>query len=199
MTDTNIPEVLKAVKEQGFVVFTQGDYNLNIVGVRHPNQLPDIFNDSLYCIFKVSGEWEVHKFEVTTDPSIYWLMHPMRGDGTAILKHPQQMRASYKLGTHKGTYPCLVQCKPVQVWRDNNCDEIIDNYSKLTNSSSWGIQIHRANSKWKSKRISKWSAGCTVFSDPQEYDKFMKIIQKSIEVHPTWDKFTYTLIQGVFK
>ena len=52
MTDTNIPEVLKAVKEQGFVVFTQGDYNLNIVGVRHPNQLPDIFNDSLPALLR---------------------------------------------------------------------------------------------------------------------------------------------------
>ena len=50
--------VLDRVKELGLVVFTNGDYDLNIVGVRTANGTPNRFDDRLYCIYKVgeSGE-----------------------------------------------------------------------------------------------------------------------------------------------
>ena len=197
----DIPPVLIAVQEHNFKIFQTGNLNLNIVGARHPHQIPDIFNDTLFLIWKDNekNHWIQHKFQCTLDPGIYFLNSPMRKDGTAIVKHPQQIRGGLKLGKHKGTYDCLVQNKPFHVWRDNNKDSIINEYNTLTDSISWGIQIHRANSKFRSKRVHRWSAGCTVISDPSKYAIFMSIIKESIVLNPTWKTFTYTIIEGVFE
>lgn len=191
-----MPEILKDVQKHNFKVFETGDMNINIIGVRHPNQIPDIFNDYLHILWKQDETWVQYKFTCTLNPGIYFLNSPMRKDGTAIVKHPQQIRNGLKKGYHKGKYECLVQNKPFQVWRDNNKDDVINEFN---DSISWGIQIHRANAKFKSKRVHKWSAGCTVLQDPLEYDIFMAIINKSIEKNPTWKFFTYTIIQGIYK
>lgn len=195
MSEQPLPELLQKVKEHGFTIFTSGEYNLNIIGVRNPEDIPNVFNDSLHVIFKSGGAWQEHKFEVTTDPGTYFLNVPMRRDGTAILMHPQQMRGAFELGYHKNTYKCLRQVLPVKVWRDNNKDDVID-YGNLANSQSWGIQIHRANSKFRTQRIGRYSAGCTVFSCPLEYAKFINIIETSLSINPTWKRFSYTLILG---
>jgi hypothetical protein len=195
-TFTEKPPILKEVEKYQFKIFETGEMNINIIGARHPHQIPDIFNDYLHVIWKEGDTWIQYKFECTLDPGIYFLNSPMRKDGTAIVKHPQQIRSGLKIGTHKGKYKCMVQNKPFKVWRDANMNDTIDEFN---DSISWGIQIHRANSKYKSKRIHNWSAGCTVLPDPQKYGIFMALIEQSIEKNPTWKFFTYTIIQGVFE
>lgn len=190
------PEILKDVEKHNFKVFEMGEMNINIIGTRHPNQIPDIFNDYLHILWKENDTWIQYKFTCTLDPGIYFLNSPMRKDGTAIIKHPQQIRAGLKIGYHKGQYKCLVQNKPFQVWRDNNKD---DEINEFIDSVSMAIQIHRASPKFKAQRIHNWSAGCTVIQDPKEYDIFMSIVEQSIEKNPTWKFFTYTIIQGVYK
>lgn len=190
------PEILKEVEKHGFKVFSTGEMNINIIGVRHPHQIPDVFNDWIHILYKDGERWISYKFQCTLDPGIYFLNSPMRKDGTAIVKHPQQIRAGLKIGYHKGVYKCMVQNKPFPVWRDNNKNDTIDEFN---DSISWGIQIHRANSKYKSRRIHNWSAGCTVIQDPKDYDIFMSLIEQSIEKNPTWKFFTYTIIEGVFE
>lgn len=193
--DKQLPKILEEVKRHGFVVFTSGEFNLNIIAVRNREKVPNVFNDKIYLCYKRDGAWQEHEFTCTTDPSTYWLNTPMRKDGTAVLMHPQQMRAAFELGYHKNTYKCLRQVRQVKVWRDNNKDNIID-YGNMTNSRSWGIQIHRANSKYRSLRVGKYSAGCIVLNDPFEYAKFINIIETSLQINPTWRRFSVTLIEG---
>lgn len=187
-----LPPVLEEVKRLGFKVFDSVDYDINIIGCRNPKGEPNKFDDWIFVCYKEDGKWRSHKFACTTDAGLYWLKNPMRRDGTAILKHPQQMRAAFYIGLHKGTYECLRQRELVRVWRDNNRDEELDFFG---DSSSWGIQIHRASSHTRSSVVGRWSAGCTVIADPEDYKLFMECVKLQIKHHPTWDRFTYTLIE----
>lgn len=187
-----LPPVLEEVKRHGFVVFDSADYDVNIVGCRNPKGTPNEFDDWIFICYLEEGKWVTHKFQCTTDPGLYWLESPMRSDGTAILKHPQQMRGAFYIGKHKNTYDCLRQRELVKVWRDNNKDMELNFFG---DSSSWGIQIHRASSKSKSKKVGRWSAGCTVIADPEDYKLFMQCVKLQLKHHPSWDRFTYTLIE----
>ncbi len=193
---TDRPEILKAVEEHGFKVFDSGaDYDLNIIGARNPEQVPDIFNDRIHVCYTIGGIWVEDVFEGTTDPGLYWLKNG-RQSGTAVMCHPQQIRGGYELGYHRGNihHPCLRPVKPCLVWRDPNRDSVID-YGELKTFEAWGINIHRANSKYRSKRIHKYSAGCQVIASPVRYAYFLELLNKQIE-HNNWNTFTYTLIQG---
>ena len=94
------PPIIDAVKNLGFKIFTTGEMNLNLIGARHPEQIPDIFNDFLHVVWfdKTTESWIQYKFECTLDPGVYFLNSPMRRDGTAIVKHPQQIRNGLKIG-----------------------------------------------------------------------------------------------------
>ena len=193
------PIILDAVEELGFKIFESGkDYDLNIIGARNPEQEPNVFNDRIHVCYQVGGVWVEEIFECTTDPGSYWLNRPMRQSGTAVLKHPQQMRGAFELGYHKGNihHRCLRQVKEVDVWRDANKDEVID-YGSMSDSTAWAIQIHRASSKYKSQRIDRYSAGCQVISDPVKYRRFIELCDLQVSTN-SWNRFTYTLIEGCF-
>ena len=58
----------------------------------------------------------------------------------------------------------------------------------------FGINIHRSSAYKPSTYINKYSAGCQVFQDPDDFDEFMEICKKAAEV---WgNKFTYTLLES---
>ena len=84
------PEILKEVERNGFKVFSTGKMNINIIGVRHPHQIPDVFNDWIHILWKEGEKWISYKFKCTLDPNLF-LNSPMRRDRTAIVKHPQQL------------------------------------------------------------------------------------------------------------
>ena len=121
-------QIETAVKAKGYKWFENGDYNLNIVGVRNGETLNEVTNKVDDCItlsYKKDGEWQFHCFEATTDPGKHWVENVLNESGVAILKE-NQYRGSHKIGLHQGKYEALRQQKPVQVYRDNNLDECYD-------------------------------------------------------------------------
>ena len=68
--------ILDRVAAIGGAVFTGGDYNLNIVGIRSADTTPNKFNDALYVIYKERGMWVARWWPITTDPGLYWLENP---------------------------------------------------------------------------------------------------------------------------
>ena len=51
---------------------------------------------------------------------------------------------------------------------------------------------HRANAKSESTQIDKWSAGCQVTANPNEYDVFIQVCKEAKEI---WGEgLTYTLL-----
>lgn len=180
---------------KGYSYFKEGDYNLNIIGIR--NLLGDTiqrdkFDDALVLIYKVNGEWVGKMYEITTDPSLKLLKFPANANGTAILV-PNQYRSTYKVDLHKGKYQALCQrSKPVEVYRDNNRDNNLDMNPYNIEKGMFGINIHRASDKYISETINGYSAGCQVFKSFKDFNEFMRIV--NISKLKYGNSFTYTLL-----
>ena len=59
----------KAVKSKGYSWFENGDFNLNIVGIRNSqpgNLVTNLFDDILTVSYKENGVWKYHEFACTT-------------------------------------------------------------------------------------------------------------------------------------
>ena len=191
-------QIKSAVRAKGYKWFENGDYNLNIVGVRNSEtgkEVTNKFDDFITLSYKIGGEWSYHCFDATTDPGKHWVENIMREEGVAVLKE-NQYRGSHKIGLHQGKYEALRQQKPVQVYRDNNLDGNYDLLEENIQEGIFGINIHRAT-KWegkKSTQIDKWSAGCQVIAANDDFRLFMEICNKAKN---TWgNSFTYTLINS---
>ncbi|QDP48301.1 MAG: hypothetical protein Unbinned4944contig1000_25 [Prokaryotic dsDNA virus sp.] len=187
------PDVLTRLEEEGHYVFEAGAYNLNIIGVRTPPGEVNTFDDELHVVYRDErGKWIDLCFPCTTDPGLYWLKNPIRRAGTAILK-PGQYRGSHKIGLHRGRYTALVQRKPVTVYRDRNRNAVLDMDQNTEQEGIYGINIHHAGHD--SHRVDKWSAGCTVIANLNDWEIFMAVVRRAAEI---WgDRFTYTLVDSV--
>lgn len=184
--------VEEVMKKKGYVFFTKSDFNLNIIGVRSEVQRANSFDDHILCIYKRNGIWKFEEYNATTDCGSYWLSNPMRRSGSALLV-PNQYRGVYKLDKHNGKYTALCQrLGEVEVFRDNNKDQILDYDPSTIEKGMFGINIHRSNPSRESKRVDKWSAGCQVFANPSHYNQFIRLCEKSASI---WgNSFTYTLL-----
>ena len=192
-------QIEKALKAKGYKFFDNGDYNVNIVGIRNSEtegKVTNRFDDLMTVSYKVDGEWQYHEFDCTTDPGTHWVNNcAYSKKGVAILK-PGQYRKSHKIRKHLGQYEALGQQNLLTVYRDPNKDAVYDLDESNTQTGLFGINIHRA-SKYagkKSTQINKWSAGCQVIAANDDWTKFMKIMRKARSV---WtNDFTYTLINS---
>lgn len=183
----------------GFRFFEEGDYNLNIIGVRTPSAEPNKFDDYICVAYKVFGEPKIKVYAATTDPGLYWLENPMRLDGTAILVAPQQVRGGYELGLHQGKYEALRQVKPFQFVRDNNKDQHLDFYNPDSENDmqrlerdTIGANLHRASEWWIVEEVGKYSAACQVIQDSDDFDEFIELCNESAKRYG--NSFTYTLL-----
>ena len=191
-------QIKSAVRAKGYKWFENGDYNLNIVGVRNSetgNEVTNKFDDFITLSYKIGGEWSYHCFDATTDPGKHWVENIMREEGVAVLKE-NQYRGSHKIGLHQGKYEALGQKKPVLVYRDDNRDNNYDLNESKTDTGLFGINIHRATSRkgGKSTRVDKWSAGCQVIADNDDWHEFLDICQAAREIHG--NSFSYTLLES---
>lgn len=191
-------QIEKTIKSKDYKWFENGDYNLNIVGVRNSDTNQEVtnkFDDCITLSYKSEGDWKFHCFKATTDPGKHWVENILNESGVAILK-PNQYRGSHKIGLHQGKYEALRQQKPVQVYRDDNLDVCYDLLEENVQEGIYGINIHRATGikGGESKQIDKWSAGCQVIAAYDDFELFMEICNKAKDI---WgNSFTYTLIES---
>jgi len=190
-------QVEEAVLSKGYKYFTSGDYNVNINGIRNSDtceRVTNHYDDWMTVSYRVDGEWKYHIWPITTDPGLYWMDHPMNKDGCAILV-PGQYRGVYKLDHHRGKYLALCQrLGKVSVYRDGDKDDMYDFNADTISDGKFGINIHRSSAYNTTTEIDRYSAGCQVFSNPDDFDEFIDIMKKSSEI---WgNKFTYTLIES---
>lgn len=167
-------------------------YELNILGIRSPETNSNRFDDEIHVFYKNDkGTWEYHIFKATTDPGTYWLKSPMSPQGTAILAQGQYAGA-YQLGYHQNKYLALVQRGPVTIIRDYDRNAVLDFYNGKNERGLFGINIHRALAQGKTKTIDRYSAGCQVFENADDFAKFLVMCDKHKKLYG--NKFTYTLI-----
>lgn len=179
--DVTIDKVLDAYKRLDYPLFVNGDFNINIFGIRDNENVEDSFNDLICLLYKVNGKWVLKKYQATTDPGIYYRKNLLNTNGTAILQDGYY-RSSWQLGLHHGKYTALVQRKPVKLWRDSNKDGILDRKGK-TYTELAGINIHHASSNGTSVTIGKYSAGCQVIASITDWNEFIDIVLKSSTIY----------------
>ena len=185
----------KIFKAKGYAFFTRGQYNLNIIGVRsdNKNKVTNLFDDVLVVVYKTpTGKWQKVAYPITTEPGLYYMTKgQINKKGTSILV-PGQYRGCWELGKHKGQYKALVQKKPVKVYRDGNKDETYDMCAASIDTGVFGINIHRSNEFTQAHLVNSYSAGCQVFSDPNDFRRFIALCEKQRELYG--NSFTYTLL-----
>jgi hypothetical protein len=186
-------QIEAAVEAKGYKYFENGDYNVNIIGIR--NNLPgkkvtNVFDDWLSISFKVNGVWQFYVWNATTDPGKAPMLLGNKGTGTARVV-PGQYSGSHFIRKHQGKYDALCQKGHIRLYRDANKDLVYDE-TKITDSYNDGINIHKAgrDSTW----IDHWSHGCQVFKRVMDFDAFMKICYTAAKIHG--NSFTYTLIES---
>lgn len=176
-------------KKLGYAYFTNGAYNINIIGVRAKGaSVTNKFDDVIILDYKnEKGEWCRQVYKATTDPGLYYLKATLDKKGCAIVV-PGQYRGVWQIGMHRGKYQALVQRKPIKVYRDNNKDDIYDLSPKTIEEGIYGINLHHAGND--SVKIDKWSAGCQVIARLRDFNQLMAIVKKQ-----TSTTYTYTLIK----
>jgi len=176
----------------GYPFYDDGDYDLNIVGIRTDDNRSGLFNDWICLAFRQNDHEQLLVFSGTTDPGIYWRKNPMNVKGTAILK-TGHYPAMYRLGKHRGKYPALVQDSPCTVYRDANHDALLDGRPGIPQERGhFGINLHRATADGMSNEVGKWSAGCQVIADSADFNLFMEVCRRAAV---RWgDRFSYTLL-----
>lgn len=191
----SLPVVLQRVKTLGYQVFDgAADYDLNIVAVRSKDDTANVFNDLITATYKVKGQWFTRSWQCTTDPGLYWLRNPGNVKGTALLV-PGQYKGVYKLDKHAGKYLALCQRNgPVKVYRDADGSDHHSALSGSVDEGFFGINIHRASYRRASTQVDRWSAGCTVFANPDDFAELIKLCKKQVETNG-WESFTYTLLE----
>lgn len=186
-----LSRVKEILREFGFALYTK-PYQLNIVGLRSKNVDSNSFDDEIHVFYtKPDGKWNYHIFPATTDPGTFWLNNPAYPQGTAILAQGQNVNA-YAIGLHRGKYEALVQVKPVTVIRDYDRDAILDFNNGKTKKGNFGINIHRAESSGTTNYIDKYSAGCQVFKDANDFYPFIQLCKLHAKLYG--NSFSYTLI-----
>lgn len=182
----------KVLITKGYVYFSKGKYNLNIIGVRrNGNNVSNTFDDFIVVEYNdVYGIKTREVFPATTDPGITSMKNPVSRKGCAILV-PGQYRGCWQIGLHKGKYSALCQRKPVKVYRDNNKDAIYDFDSKTIEEGLFGINIHKAGDS--STIVNGWSAGCQVLARRKDFEKLMKLANRQVATG-MGKTFTYTLL-----
>ncbi|MDK9362442.1 MULTISPECIES: hypothetical protein [Lelliottia] len=197
----NIPKldaVINTMVNNGYSVFDtpEMEWNLNIVGIRSAGNSSKNFDDLLLVFFRQGNDWGCYFYNITTDPSPYYLEKPLSDvytKGTAILKEGQYKEA-YEINFHHGKYEALCQnLGPVVVYRDNNYDEYMNLIPGTEEVGYFKINIHKGPVDGESTTLNKkYSAGCQVFLNIDDFNEFMSLCFKSREIFG--NKFTYTLI-----
>lgn len=189
--EKSIKDIIKQAESLGYKV-DKRPYKLNLIGIRNSKATSQKYFDDKIAYFYYDDRGNITgKIAVgTTDPSVYWLENPMNIKGAAILKSGEYKDA-WQIGLHRGEYKALVQRKPVTVIRDADRNAYI-NYLAPTQTGIYGINIHRASLSKNVPEIDRYSAGCQVFQNAQDFASMLSMAERSREKYG--NTFSYILL-----
>lgn len=183
-----INNLLKLLATKNFPVATRPG-EVNIVGLRSRSLTPKTFDDEFY-VFWMTSVWNLRVYKGTTDPGTYALQHPTWPRGTAIVKEGHYPNC-WQIGLHRGQYEALVQRGMIKVLIDNNRDAVLD-LKNVEAINGAGINLHRAKLNGRTVDIGKWSAGCQVLANNNDFAELMKLAKAHAAKYG--NAFSYSLI-----
>lgn len=181
-------------KKKGFRFFENGDYNVNIFGIRTSEIFTNKFDDIIGLAYKFENTKHTLIIPGTTKPGLFGdgaVLNP-RPEGVAIII-PGYYRSVWKFIDDYSTwlnYPFFYQIGKFKIWRDNNKDTILDHINEKDAPSN-GLNLHRMS--WNNisgQYVNNWSEGCQGAEEP-EFKKLLPIIRKSVKVYG--QVFSYAL------
>ena len=193
-----LDQIKSAMIAKGYKWFEEGDFNLNLIGIRNSDTgdtVTNAFDDTFFIAYRDAGKWKIHNYACTTDPGAHWQQAPMNAGGTASLV-PNQYRSTWRIDLHQGLYKALKQFKPVDIYRDKNKDLTYDRHIEDITNGIYGINIHRASATGTSNRVDKWSAGCQVLADKADFANLMYLAHVAEKKYG--NSFTYTLLESKY-
>jgi hypothetical protein len=191
-----LDQIKSAMIAKGYKWFEEGDFNLNLIGVRNSDTgdtVTNAFDDTFFIAYRDAGKWKIHNYACTTDPGAHWQQAPMNAGGTASLV-PNQYRSTWRIDLHQGVYKALKQFKAVDTYRDKNKDLKYTRHIEDITNGIYGINIHRASATGVSNRVDKWSAGCQVVADSADFANLMYLAHVAEKKYG--NSFTYTLLES---
>lgn len=197
MFNPSIEEIKNVYKKKNYPFYKQGDYNLNLYGIRMDDVLDNYFSDTLGCIYNINGVAQQMNIPATTCPGLYGghaALNP-RKEGVAIMV-PGHYPKLWKFVDDYTTwlnYPFLWQVGKVKLWRDNNKDTVIDHVNEGEYGPGTGINCHRMS--WNNvsgQPVNNWSEGCQGAEEP-EFKKLLEPLRKSTAIFG--NVFSYTLLE----
>ena len=166
-----------------------------LFGIRSPTRDSNAFDDLLGCIWVDEyGIRQIVYWPGTTDPGLYWLLHPSRSEGCAILVEGQYLD-TWTIDLHGGKYEALCErAGEVSVYRDNTLDSKLSLDKGTIMTGFFGINIHAATQVEgaESTVVNKWSAGCQVHATDSGFDQMMQLAYMQRDQGRT--TFSYTLM-----
>ncbi len=191
-----LDQIKSAMIAKGYKWFEEGDFNLNLIGIRNSDTgdtVTNAFDDTFFIAYRDAGKWKIHNYACTTDPGAHWQQAPMNAGGTASLV-PNQYRSTWRIDLHQGLYKALKQFKAVDTYRDKNKDLKYTRHIEDITNGIYGINIHRASATGVSNRVDKWSAGCQVLADSADFANLMYLSHVAEKKYG--NSFTYTLLES---
>lgn len=179
-----------------------GSNKIFILGIREKLDIKkregDKFVDKLLIIDPSKLDQIPETFAITTTPSVSYYGNPARAlnpNGTAIMQ-PGVYR--YKIGIHKKGSPteheALIQDGPMEIQRYKPGSTEVGTYEpgNEDKSDEYGINIHRG-SKGPGVCVGPYSAGCQVFANGDDFNRFMTTIKGASQ---NGGKFLYVLLEN---
>ena len=195
-----LPPILRRCVDLGYAIFTDYNYDLNLIACRSPSRVSGLFDDVFHVVYRMGDRYIQESYPCTTDAGLYWMQNPSRVEGTAILV-AGQYRGVYKLDMHAGRYLALCQRNgAVSVYRDNNRDDILDHDpNTIQLGTNFGINIHRASAhstaeSGLTENVGRYSAGCIVIQDSGDFDRLIALAKKQRDTLG-YDTFSLTLLE----
>lgn len=162
---------------------------LFLVGIREKIDVKkkegDKFVDKIAVIDPTKPNEVPASYQITTSPSVVYYGDPNRvlnKDGVAIMDPGV---VEYKIGMHHAGSPsaheALIQASEAEIQRFKVDTKGIDTYNPDDSNKIkgiYGLNIHRS-SKVRGACVAAYSAGCQVFADGSDFDKFMSTMKSS--------------------
>tara|TARA_R100000152_G_C6772603_1_gene199581 strand:+ start:1252 stop:1860 length:609 start_codon:yes stop_codon:yes gene_type:complete len=192
----HIPPILQKCLSLNYKIFLNKNYDLNLIACRSPSRESGKFDDLFHVIYRMGDRYVQETYSCTTDAGLYWMHNPSRVEGTAILV-PGQYRNAYKLDYHGGNKSHLALCQrgnTVQVYRDSNRDNILDHDPDSIQEGWFGINIHRASTSHVAENVHKYSAGCIVIQEIDDFNRLIALAKKQIDTLG-YESFSLTLLE----
>ena len=104
-------QIETAVKAKGYAWFENGDFDVNIVGIRNSatgKAVTNVFDDWMTISYKENGAWKSYVWACTTDPGTKAVKEYHNPNGVGRLV-PNQYRGVWKVDLHQGKYEALCQ------------------------------------------------------------------------------------------